>query len=98
MNFLEPSATGSGRFDRPPENIDGLLSAFFQAEVPSPWPEMRAPASGATETAPAKPRVRSLEHFARTATRDQAHRPERDAPDCRGSYGRVFVARKSIRS
>lgn len=60
MNFLEPSSTGSGRFDRPPENIDGLLRAFFQAEVPSPWPEMTAPVSAAAATAPAKPRVRSL--------------------------------------
>ena len=26
-----------------PEDLDGLLSAFFRGEVPSPWPAMKAP-------------------------------------------------------
>jgi anti-sigma factor RsiW len=36
----------------PPEEIDGLLRAFFRAELPHPWPAMKAPAA---PTAPARP-------------------------------------------
>ena len=31
----------------PPEDLDGLLSAFFRGEVPSPWPALKAPVSPA---------------------------------------------------
>ena len=37
----------------PPEEIDGLLRAFFRAELPRPWPAMKAPA--VPPTAPARP-------------------------------------------
>jgi hypothetical protein len=29
----------------PPEDLDRLLSAFFRAELPSPWPRLKAPAA-----------------------------------------------------
>jgi hypothetical protein len=28
----------------PPDELDGLLRAFFQAEIPDPWPSLEAPA------------------------------------------------------
>jgi hypothetical protein len=37
----------------PDDEIDGLLRAFFRAEVPHPWPAMKAPA--APPPAPARP-------------------------------------------
>ncbi len=37
----------------PDDEIDGLLRAFFRAELPHPWPAMKAPA--APPTAPARP-------------------------------------------
>ncbi len=30
--------------ESPGENLDALLSAFFRAELPKPWPALRAPA------------------------------------------------------
>ena len=29
---------------QPGDNVDGLLRAFFQAEMPHPWPSLEAPA------------------------------------------------------
>jgi hypothetical protein len=37
----------------PPDEIDGLLRAFFRAEVPHPWPAWKAPA--APQTTPVRP-------------------------------------------
>ena len=37
----------------PDDEIDGLLRAFFRAELPHPWPAMKAPA--APQTAPVPP-------------------------------------------
>ena len=30
-------------FDRPPDDLDKLLSDFFRSEVPDPWPVMKSP-------------------------------------------------------
>jgi hypothetical protein len=43
---------------RPDDDLDGLLRAFFQAEMPHPWPALKAPPS--SHTAPPAPPRRSL--------------------------------------
>jgi hypothetical protein len=30
-------------FDRPSDDLDSLLHAFYRSEVPDPWPKMKAP-------------------------------------------------------
>jgi len=40
-----------------PDNLDVLLRTFFQAELPDPWPSLKAPATTLPEPVPAgKPR------------------------------------------
>jgi hypothetical protein len=41
MTLIKPPSTSRG--PRPPEDLDGLLRAFFQAEMPDPWPASPAP-------------------------------------------------------
>jgi hypothetical protein len=43
MNHPRPP-TIPGDPGRPPENLDGLLRAFFQAEMPASWPAPELPA------------------------------------------------------
>ena len=40
----------------PDDEIDGLLRAFFRAELPHPWPAMKAPAPPTTPARPAPSR------------------------------------------
>jgi len=40
MNLLEEPSLHPG------DNLDNLLRAYFQAEMPNPWPSMEAPAPG----------------------------------------------------
>jgi hypothetical protein len=44
MRFIEPPVVGARGFARPGDDLDGLLRAFFLAEMPHPWPELEAPA------------------------------------------------------
>jgi hypothetical protein len=44
-------------FDRPSDDLDSLLHAFYRSEVPDPWPHMKAPDQPAPAVAP-KPRSR----------------------------------------
>jgi hypothetical protein len=39
----------------PDDEIDGLLRAFFRAELPHPWPAMKAPAAPQTAPVPSPP-------------------------------------------
>lgn len=39
----------------PDDEIDGLLRAFFRAELPHPWPAMKAPAAPQTAPVPSSP-------------------------------------------
>jgi hypothetical protein len=48
MNLLEEPSLQSG------DNLDNLLRAFFQAEMPNPWPSMEAPAAR-LKVAPPRP-------------------------------------------
>jgi len=70
MNVQHPPVQ-SRRFDGPPNDLDRLLSAFMRAEVPDPWPMLRAPAVAETRPLPAKgwrsPRL-SGSRFALAAT------------------------------
>jgi hypothetical protein len=40
---IQPPPVHPRSFGRPPEDIDGLLRAFYRAEMPDPWPTMKAP-------------------------------------------------------
>jgi hypothetical protein len=53
MNNLEPSVDWRNRGR--PGDPDGLLRAFFRAELPDPWPEFRRPDRSARPAAPARP-------------------------------------------
>jgi hypothetical protein len=41
----------------PPEEIDGLLRAFYRAQLPHPWPAWKAPAAP-SRTTPVRPAPR----------------------------------------
>jgi hypothetical protein len=43
MNFLSPPSATSRVSQRPGDDLDGLLSAFYQAQMPSPWPPLQLP-------------------------------------------------------
>jgi hypothetical protein len=55
MNVKHPPAQPRN-FGRPSEELDGLLYAFMRAEVPDPWPMMKAPAQPTPATLPLKTR------------------------------------------
>jgi hypothetical protein len=44
MNLLPPPPASPGGAPPSDGDIDTLLSAFFRAEMPDPWPTLRAPA------------------------------------------------------
>jgi len=44
MRFIEPPTVGAHGSTRSGDDLDGLLRAFFRAEMPHPWPELDAPA------------------------------------------------------
>jgi hypothetical protein len=46
----------------PGEDLDGLLRAFYQAQLPHPWPDFKAPAAGGAPSA-------RLRRFARLRSR-----------------------------
>jgi len=39
MRFVDPPSLDAARQRLPGDDLDGLLSAFFRNELPSPWPE-----------------------------------------------------------
>jgi hypothetical protein len=45
MNSLQPSLSGPHDRDRLPNDLDGLLRAFFRAQMPQPWPVPKPPAT-----------------------------------------------------
>ena len=45
MNSLQQPRAGSLQFDRASDELDGLLGAFFRAQVPEPWPALKLPAT-----------------------------------------------------
>jgi hypothetical protein len=54
MNLISPPPVSRGG-DRPPEDIDRTLRAFFKAEMPEPWPSLEAPAPRRPATIPFAP-------------------------------------------
>jgi hypothetical protein len=72
----EPSPVDWPNRGRPPEDPDGLLRAFFRAELPHPWPgcgrpEVSAPVLGANGTGPGRPRPRETTPPLRPALRSR---------------------------
>jgi hypothetical protein len=58
MRIVEPpSLTSSGRGNAG-DDLDGLLLAFFRAEMPRPWPELSLPEAGVPVSLPARPMPR----------------------------------------
>jgi hypothetical protein len=51
-------------------DVDPLLRAYFQAEMPAPWPELAMPTTGATANghAPGRPRTSYRSRFALAAS------------------------------
>jgi hypothetical protein len=52
MKLLEEPSHQAG------DNLDNLLRAFFQAEMPNPWPSLEAPTPRLRIGPPAKPEVK----------------------------------------
>jgi hypothetical protein len=44
MKFIEPPVVGALGSARSGDDLDGLLRAFYRAEMPHPWPELEPPA------------------------------------------------------
>jgi len=51
MNLISPPPVSRGG-DRPPEDIDRTLRAYFKAQMPDPWPSLEAPAPRRPATIP----------------------------------------------
>src|SRR5207237_8625983 len=47
MNFLSPPSATSRVSQRPGDDLDGVLSTFYQAQMPSPWPPLQLPVAAA---------------------------------------------------
>jgi hypothetical protein len=45
MKFTSPPTATPRASCQPGDDLDGLLSAFYQSEMPSPWPQLKLPAS-----------------------------------------------------
>jgi hypothetical protein len=43
MNFTDQPPSDPAVRDRPPDELDGLLRAFYLAEMPQPWPALPEP-------------------------------------------------------
>jgi hypothetical protein len=55
MNLLPPPPTSPGGAPPSDGDIDTLLSAFFRAEMPDPWPSLEAPARPRVAPVPVRP-------------------------------------------
>jgi hypothetical protein len=59
MNAINPPPVVPGRAGRTPDDLDGLLRDFFEAEQPAPWPGLEPPAVRQPAKAPRWQRARS---------------------------------------
>jgi hypothetical protein len=50
MNSLQPSLSGPHEHHRSPNDVDGLLRAFFRAQMPQSWPVPKLPAAPSVRT------------------------------------------------
>jgi hypothetical protein len=60
MNSLQPSLSGPHDRDRSPNDLDGLLRAFFRAEMPQSWLVPKPPAMSSVRKERAAVARRSL--------------------------------------
>lgn len=51
MNFRMPPPLRPSGESRAGDDLDGLLRAFFRAELPQPWPPFRPPTAQTTRSA-----------------------------------------------
>src|SRR5262245_55622026 len=54
MSIHEPPPTRPGPGPRSPDDLDGLLRAYFRTEMPDPWPALRPPPSAAAPPPPSR--------------------------------------------
>jgi hypothetical protein len=55
MNVEKPPLNPR-RFERRPDDVDGLLRAFFRAKMPDPWPALKVPARPVSRPLPSSRR------------------------------------------
>jgi hypothetical protein len=60
MKSLQQSVVEPQVGNRSPDDLDGLLRAFFRAQVPEPWPLLKSPATKSSQQGPGAPRGLSL--------------------------------------
>jgi hypothetical protein len=60
MNSLHQLGAGARPLDRSADDLDGLLRAFFRAEVPEPWPVLKSPVTSSLHREGALLRHRSV--------------------------------------
>jgi hypothetical protein len=60
MSALPPSPATPRDGGRLPDDLDGLLRAFYRAEMPDPWPVLEPPAAAGVAGGPPAPGRRPL--------------------------------------
>jgi len=60
MNPLQQSLASPRELDRPSNDLDGLIRAFFRAQIPEPWPVLKPPAPPSLREESATVRRRTL--------------------------------------
>lgn len=65
MSTIERPPIDPELFQHSPDDLDGLLHAYFRSEMPDPWPELHAPAP---RSWPARRRVPSRDRFVLAAS------------------------------
>jgi len=69
MRFVDPPSLDSPERGLSGDDLDGLLSAFFRAELPDPWPAVTVPAPAILPLpAAAPPRRRNASRLALAAS------------------------------
>jgi hypothetical protein len=62
MTMLKQPFAAPRDRDRSPNDLDGVLRAFFQSEMPKPWPELKRPAETTFRLEPSARQRRTLVH------------------------------------
>ncbi len=49
-SMVPPTSAAANNWERSSDEVEGLLRAYFRAQVPNPWPELKLPAEAARPT------------------------------------------------